>query len=315
MPPRTPDARETLKRLEWTVLRRLDGIMQGDYRTLFRGAGLDLAELREYQLGDDVRAIDWNVTARMDTPYVRQFLEDREITMWFLLDMSPSVDFGAAGRTKRDLLVDFVTVMARLLTRHGNRIGAVLFSGAGQRIIPAAGGTGHVVRLVAEMQNAPRLPRSPRTDLGSLIAASFQALARRSFVFLVSDFLSVTGWDRALALLAQRHEVLAVRLSDPAEWKLPDVGSVVLADAETGEQILVDTHDRRFRARFSEASARRRSETSSLLKRAGVEELSLSTDGDLAHDIVRAAAERKRRRGAQAFRAARPGAGARKEMA
>ncbi len=129
-----------LQRLDWTVIRRLDGLLQGNYRTLFRGFGLELAELREYQLTDDVRAIDWYVTARMQTPYVRLHVEDREVTAWFLLDLSPSVDFGTVRALKRDLLVELVGVLARLLTRHGNRIGAILFNGESARVIPAQGG-------------------------------------------------------------------------------------------------------------------------------------------------------------------------------
>ena len=289
------------------MLRKLDGILQGDYRTLFHGFGVELAELREYQLTDDVRFIDWNVTARMQTPYVRRFMEDREVTAWFLLDMSPSVDFGGPARTKRDLLVDFVTVMSRLLTRHGNRVGVVLFNGASHRIVPAAGGRAHVVDVIAAMKDTPRLSRSPRTDLGALISAAHQAISRRSFVFLVSDFMSLDGWDRPLALLARRHEVLCVRVSDPAEWRLPHAGPLVLTDAETGEQAFVDTHDRRFRARFAEAARQRAERTSGLLQRAGAEELFLSTDGDLAQDIVRAAALRARRRASPAQRAARQG--------
>src|SRR5512136_569698 len=140
MPRSLQSPERLLQRLDWTVIRRLDGLLQGDYRTLFHGFGLDLAELREYQLTDDVRYIDWNVTARMQTPYVRQYTEDREVTAWFLLDLSPSVDFGTVQTLKRNLLIDFVTVLARLLTRHGNRVGAVLFNGQVDKIIPPQGG-------------------------------------------------------------------------------------------------------------------------------------------------------------------------------
>src|SRR4051812_21267997 len=132
---RTPE--HLLTRLDWTVIRRLDGLLQGDYRTLFRGLGLDLADLREYQIHDDARHIDWNVTARMDTPYVREHNEDREITAWFLLDLSPSIDFGSGAVKKRQLLIEFTTVLARLLTRHGNRVGALFYGGGVDRVIPA----------------------------------------------------------------------------------------------------------------------------------------------------------------------------------
>src|SRR5690349_18146947 len=165
----SPDPERVLQRLDWTVIRRLDGQLQGNYRTLFRGFGLELAELREYQLTDDVRAIDWNVTARMQTPYVRQYMEDREITAWFILDMSPSVDFGATDRQKRDILLDFVGVLARLLTRHGNRVGAMIFSGREERIIPAHGGRLQVLRLIETLQKQPRMRRTPRTNLAEIL--------------------------------------------------------------------------------------------------------------------------------------------------
>src|SRR5512136_1027283 len=137
-----------LQRLDWQVIRRLDGILQGDYRSLFYGFGLDLADLREYQPGDDIRHMDWNVTARLGTPYVRQFVEDRDITAWFLLDLSPSVDFGTTRSLKRDCLIDLVTVLARLLTRRGNRTGAILYDSRVERVIPARGGRLHVLRMI-----------------------------------------------------------------------------------------------------------------------------------------------------------------------
>ena len=315
MPSQVPDPGQRLQRLEWTVIRRLDGIMQGDYRTLFRGPGTELAELREYAPGDDVRSIDWNVTARMDAPYVRQFLEDRENTMWFLLDMSPSIDFGLAGRTKRDLVVDFTTIIARLLTRHGNRVGAVLFSGAGHRVIPASGGRAQVLRLIEEMENVPRLARSPRTDLGSLISVSYRVLRRRSFVFLISDFLSIDGWDRALALLARRHEVIAVRVSDPAEADASRCRPACSRGCRDRRTALCrhprSTFPRPLRR--SRRTAERGDQRPPAARGGG--RASLSTDGDVAREIVRVAAERKRRRAAQAFRSARHGAVARKEMA
>jgi len=160
-----------LQRLDWQVIRRLDGLLQGDYRNLFRGSGLDFANLREYQFGDDVRAIDWNVTARMNTPYVREFHEDRDITAWFLLDLSPSVDFGtvAAEREKRTVLVDFAATMARLLTRRGNRVGTMVFAGRETHTIPAGSGRIHVLRMIEDLLRQPRLDAAPVTDLASLL--------------------------------------------------------------------------------------------------------------------------------------------------
>ncbi len=296
--PLTPE--RILLRLDWEVIRRLDGLLQGDYRSLFYGYGVDFADLREYQPEDDVRYIDWNVTARMNTPYVRKYVEDREITAWFLLDLSPSVDFGTVQTQsmKRTVLVDFVTTLARLLTRHGNRVGAMFASGGRrvERTIPARGGRIHVLRLVNDLLKQPRLPKAPFTNLTPLLEAGLNSIKRRSLVFIISDFISAPGWERPLNSLTRRHEVLAIRLWDPREVELPDIGPIMMEDAETGEQLYVDTHDRRFRRRFQEAARRRAADLNEAFKRSGVDALSLSTEEDLVHAIVRFAALRQQRR-------------------
>ena len=287
-----------LQRLDWQVIRRLDGQLQGDYRTLFRGNGVDFADLREYQYGDDVRSIDWNVTARMDTPYVREYVEDREITAWFLLDLSPSVDFGTvdAERLKRSVLIDFVTTLARLLTRHGNRVGAVFYGSRVERTIPARGGRIQVLRLVNDLLAQPRLPRAPATDLAPLLEAGQRSIKGRSLVFVISDFISAPGWERSLNVLSRRHEVLAVRLFDRREVELPDVGPLVMEDAETGEQLYVNTSDRGFRRRFQAAAEQREATLRDAFRRSGVDAVSLATDDDLVRAIVRMAALRRERR-------------------
>ncbi|MCC6501166.1 MAG: DUF58 domain-containing protein [Anaerolineales bacterium] len=292
----TPE--QILLRLDWNVIRRLDGLLQGDYRTLFYGFGVDFADLREYQPGDDIRYIDWNVTARMDSPYVRQYLEDREITAWFLLDLSPSVDFGTTQtqRDKRTALTEFVAVLARLLTRHGNRVGAMMFGSGIQRTVPARGGKLQVLRLINEMQKQPRLARAAFTNLKSFFDGALNSIRRRSLVFVVSDFISEPGWERALSLLGQRHEAIAVRLYDPREVELPDVGMVALEDAETGAQMFVDTHDAKFRQRFFAAAQKRERDLNAAFKRAGVDVMSLSTEDDLVRTIVRFASQRKQAR-------------------
>ncbi len=291
-----PAPERILQRLDWQVIRRLDGLLQGDYRSLFYGYGVDFADLREYQPEDDIRYIDWNVTARMDTPYIRQYVEDREITAWFLLDLSPSVDFGTVQNQKRGMLIDFVSTMARLLTRHGNRIGAMFYSGRIERTIPPRGGRLQVLRLINDLLKQPRLPHAPFTDLSPLLVGGLNAIKKRSLVFIVSDFICMPGWERTLSLLNQRHEVLAVRLWDRREVELPDIGPVIMEDSETGEQLYVDTHDKKLRARFAEAARRREAELSEAFKHAGVDALSLSTEEDLVRAIVRFAALRKQHR-------------------
>jgi uncharacterized protein (DUF58 family) len=234
----------------------------------------------------------------MDTPYIREYLEDREITAWFLLDLSPSVDFGTteSERLKRTVLVDFVTTLARLLTRHGNRVGAILYGRGVERTVPARGGRTHVLRLINDLLGHPRVPRSSLTDLAPMLEAGHRAIKGRSLIFVISDFISVPGWERQLNLLTRRHEVVAVRLFDRREVELPDVGLMTLEDAETGDQLFVDTHDKGFRRRFQEAAARRETTLSGAFKRSGIDAVSLSTDDDLVHAIVRMAKARQKRR-------------------
>ena len=292
-PSRDPEA--ILRRLEWSTVRRLDGLLQGDYRTLFRGFGLDLADLREYQYGDDVRHIDWNVTARLDTPYVREYHEDREVTAWFLLDLSSSIDFGSGEVRKRTVAADFVAVLARILTRHGNKVGALFYGEEVDAVIPARSGRRHVLSLLHAMQQRPAPKRNAPTDLGQLLAAGAHMMQRRSLVFVVSDFYSLPGWEKRLGQLAQRHEIVAVRLHDPLEASLPDLGMLVVQDAETGEQVFVDTHDRGFRKRFTAAAERREHALRAAFRDSGVDALELSTDDDLIDAIRRFADLRKRR--------------------
>jgi uncharacterized protein (DUF58 family) len=272
----------------------LDGLLHGDYRTLFRGFGLDLADLREYQFHDDVRYIDWNVTARLMTPYVKVYNEDREVTAWFLLDLSPSLDFGS-HETKRAITTEFVTVLARLLTRHGNRVGGVFYGDSVDTVIPARSGRRHALHILHKMLSRPERFRPVTTNLRDFLETAFRIMQRRSLVFVVSDFISTPGWAEPLARLAQRHEIVAVRLYDPLEMELPDLGLVVMRDAETGEQLFVDTHDGAFRERFAAAAQRRESELRSAFTQAGVDALELSTNDDLVDAILRFADLRKRR--------------------
>ena len=268
---RVPGLEERLLRqLEWTVMRRLDGLLQGDYRTLLRGAGIDLADLREYQFHDDVRHIDWNVTARLQIPHVRQFTEDREMTAWFLLDMSGSVDFGSSDVTKLSVSSGFVAVMARVLTRHGNRIGAMLYGTRVDTVLPPRLSRQHVLNLMRLMRSRPR-DDAPGggTSLAELLRSGAGAIKRLSLVLVVSDYISQPGWENALARLAQRHEVVAVRLFDPLEMQLPELGLVTVEDAETGEQLFIDTSDPAFRKRYAAEAASRESALREALAHAG----------------------------------------------
>lgn len=288
-------AEHVLRRLEWIVIRRLDGLLQGDYRTLLRGSGIDLADLREYQHHDDVRHIDWNVTARLQVPHVRVFTEDRDMTAWFLLDLSPSVDFGSGEKRKQSISSGFVAVVARLLTRHGNRVGAILYGSGVDRVIPAGSGRRHVLQLMHAMAQRSKVNDQGTTRLADLLNQAASMVRRRSTVFVVSDFISEPGWEKPLAMLAQKHEVVAVRLFDPLESNLPDLGLVTMRDAESGEQLLVDTSSAKFRQRFANIAALREAELRQCLSRVGVDTLELSTDDDLVQSILRFTDMRKRR--------------------
>jgi len=295
-PARAPNAEQVLRRLEWTVLRKLDGVLQGNYLTLFRGFGLDLADLREYRFGDDARTIDWNATARLQEPHVRQFNEDREITAWFLVDLSGSINFGTGTTTKRALAVDFVGLVSRLLTRHGNRVGALLYTDRVDVVLPARAGRRHVLHLIDRMQKTGKVPKpGTATRLGDLLDRALQTIKRRSLVIVVSDFISDPGWAGTLAVLGQRHDVLAVRLYDALELDLPDVGLVVMEDAESGQQLFVDTHDPVFRKRFSALAAEREAALRQSFAVAGADCIELSTSDDLVDTLLRFARLRKRR--------------------
>lgn len=290
-----PTPEQVLRRLEWTVLRRLDGLLHGDYRSLARGDGLELADLREYQYADDVRRIDWNVTARLQVPHVREYREERELAAWFLLDLSGSVEFGSQAQSKLDLATQFTALVARVLTRRGNRVGAILFGTEVEAVLAPRSGRAQVLHLLSRIERRPPTAAQPLTDLGALLASAGEVLRRRALAFVLSDFVSRPGWEQPLARLAQRHEVLAVRLVDPLERELPDLGLLRLRDAETGEQLEVDTGDPALRRRFAAAARARDEALQAALARAGVDALELVTGDDLAAAVLRFAELRRRR--------------------
>lgn len=287
-----------LRRLEWRIVRRLDGHSTGDYRTVARGTGLDVADLREYEPGDDLRHIDWNVTARMDAPYVREFLEDRELTAWLLLDTTASMGFGPIARHKGHVLTEVATTIAYVLVRGGNRVGAMLFGGPGEGItIPPGGGRRQVLRIAKALLQGPAKPTGESTDLAVLLRAAAGVARRRGLVVVISDFISRPGWEHDLGRLAQRHEVVCLRVVDPREHQLPSAGLLWVEDAETGEQLFVDTDDPGFRSRLA-ASALEQAETLRRgIVRTGAELYEVGTDDDLVQVLSRIAVLRSRRAG------------------
>ena len=289
----TPE--RVLRRLEWRVLRRLDGRLQGDYRTVFRGIGVDVADLREYQYGDDLRHIDWNVTARTDVMHVREYLEDREVTAWLLLDASASMEFGPVQRRKHLVLTEVAATVAQLLSRGGNRVGALFFDAGVRETIPPGHGRNHVLRILARML-APRSAEKGVTDLGVALRAALGILRRRSLVVIVSDFLSEPGWQGLLSQLARRHDVVAIQVVDRREFELPAAGMIYVEDAETGEVIFVDTDDPGFQQRLREQADERQSTLVADLRSAGLDLFTVSTDEDLVRALFRISQLRRRRR-------------------
>lgn len=294
----TPE--RVLSRLEWRVLRRLDGRLHGDYRSLFRGAGLDVVDLREYQPDDDLRHIDWNVTARTDVPHVRQYVEEREVTVWLLLDRSASMAFGPVARRKHVVLTEVATTIAQLLARGGNRIGTVLFDTRIERTVPPGHGRTQVLRILRHLLEPSSVadPSARRTtDLAVPLRAVLGIARRRSLVVIVSDFLSEPGWERPLGLLAHRHDVLAVQVVDRREFDLPAAGMIYVEDAETGEQIFVDTDDPAFRRRLRAAADGRQASLTAAAHRCGIDLFTIATDEDLVRALIRITDLRRRRRG------------------
>ncbi len=293
----TPEA--LLQRLDWQVLRRLDGQLQGDYRTVFLGDGLDVSDLRDYQPDDDVRRIDWNVTARMDTPYVRQYEEDRDITAWLLIDHSLSMQFGHGGRSKAEVVSELSVALSRILTIRGNRVGAMLWSTALEKLIEPRTGRPHVLRIAKAVMTPPVSPPAAEGASGTLaqlLLASTGVVRRPSLVFVVSDFVSPSGWEPELRRLGVRHDVVAIRVTDEQENTLPDAGLVVVQDFETGEQMTVDTSNPKFRQRFADAATARQQQLQAATQSAGVDLFEVSTTDDLAKKLVEMSARRKARR-------------------
>jgi uncharacterized protein (DUF58 family) len=297
-----------LRRLEWQVVRRLDGRLQGAYRTVWRGAGIDFTDLREYTYDDDIRHIDWNVTARLDEPFVRQYTEDRDLTAWLVLDRSASMRFGAPPHGKDSVLTELSICLARLLSRGGNRVGAILYDNHAHQVVPPRNGRLHTLRLGHELNRPPAVAakvagkaraaaqQAVTTDLAAMMRLAATTARRRSLVFVISDLIGERNWDRALALLAHRHEVVVVRVVDPVELDLPDVGLVVVEDAETGEQVLVDSSDPLLRQRLAEQVEAREADLTAALNRSGVTAHRVTTDQDLARVLVQMVGRSRRRR-------------------
>ncbi|SNT60882.1 Protein of unknown function DUF58 [Streptosporangium subroseum] len=307
-----------LLRLEWKVVRRLDGRLQGAHRTAHRGSGIDFTGLRPYGDGDDARHIDWNVTARLDEPHLRVFTEDRELTVWLVLDRSASMAAGRPGRGKHDVLADLALVLARLFGRSGNRVGALLFDTGRPRVVPPGTTRRHALRIGAELERTSQARGTGRertsqargttgqerisktrggttTDLAEMLDAAGRLARRRALIVVLSDFIGDGDWERSLQRLARRHEVVALRIVDTADDVLPEAGLIVVEDAETGEQLVVDSADPLLRVRFRAAVDARDARLTAGMRRAGVPVHRIDTDRDLAEALVEVVARTRDR--------------------
>ncbi len=285
-----------LLRLEWRVVRRLEGRVQGGFRTAHRGPGIDLAGLRGYVEGDDARRIDWKVTARLGEPHLRMFNEDRELTAWLVLDRSASMAVGAAGRGKRDVLDELALVLAHLFSRGGNRVGALFYDTGIVRVVPPGTGRRHVLRVGAELARTADSRRGSTTDLAAMLDAVARLARRRSLIVAVSDFIGTGEWERSLLRLTPRHEIVALRVTDAADDELPDAGLIVVEDAETGEQLIVDSGDPMLRARFQAGVGERAARLDAGMRRAGVLLHRINTADDLADSLIEVVTQTDRRR-------------------
>jgi len=327
-----PAPERLLLRLEWRVVRRLEGRLAGGYRTAHRGTGTDLAGLRDYTEGDDARYIDWNVTARLNEPQLRVYNEDRELTVWLVLDRSASMAVGVPGRGKHDVLRELAVVLARMFSRSGNKVGALLYDNGAVRTVPPGSGRRHVLLLAAQlartapdgsgapgagvsgngrggrrgatrnMRNGAGATQRPAdsghrgtTDLAAMLDAVARVARRRALIIVISDFIGDGDWERSLLRLGPRHEVVALRVVDAADEELPEAGLVVVEDAETGEQLVIDSGDPLLRARLREAVADREDLLTTGMRRAGVPVHRIGTDADLAKALIGVVASTRRR--------------------
>jgi uncharacterized protein (DUF58 family) len=254
-----------------------------------------LADLREYQPYDDVRHIDWNVTARLNTPHVRQYMEDRDLSLWLLMDLSNSMLCGGQERSKWHVAVEFAGVLARLCTRHGNRVGAMLYGNQVDTVIPAHSGKTHVLQLLRQMIDRPApKPHQRGTQLHEFLEAAQRTIKRRSCLMVVSDFISEGDWPAALTRLSMRHDVTAIRVTSPLDTALPEVGWITVNDAETGEQYTLDTDNPALLARYSRAAEEFDTRLQETLCATGVDTLELSTESSLLDELLRFTELRRR---------------------
>jgi uncharacterized protein (DUF58 family) len=278
-----PELLKRVRQIEIRSRRLVDQLFMGQYHAVFRGRGIEFADVREYQPGDDVRTIDWNVTARLGEPWVKRYVEERELTVMLAVDLSPSQAFGSAGPTKRDVAAEIAAVLALSALRNNDKIGLVAFTDRIEYVLPAKKGLRHALRIVRELLY--REPVGRGTRIAPAVDYVANLLHRRSILFLMSDFQD-TGYEKVLRVAGRRHEVIAVTATDPRELALPNVGLVEVEDAETGESVLIDTGDRRVREQYAARAAALRDERRAILRGARIDAIEVSTAEPYAGPLI-----------------------------
>src|SRR5512143_151894 len=279
-----PEVLRQVKLLELRTRGLVNSLFTGEYRSVFKGQGMEFAEVREYQPGDEVRSIDWNVTARMQRPYVKRYIEERELTVMLAVDVSGSERFGTRRRFKSEVASELAAVLAMSAIRNNDRVGAILFTERIEHVVPPRKGRRHALRLMRDILAFEPVGRA--TDIGGATEYMSKMLAHKAIIFLVSDFLGA-DFERPLKLLAQRHDVVAVSVEDPSEHILPDIGLVRLVDPETGQSLDVDTSDPAVRAQFEAQVGGEEDRRRHLLRRLAIDEIAVSTDRGIMEPLLR----------------------------
>jgi uncharacterized protein (DUF58 family) len=285
-----------LRALDVSIRRRIDSLLVGDYRAIGQGEGTELAQVRPYQPGDDVRRIDWNVTARTRQPHVRMYVAERALVVWLVLDVSPSMHFGTADRRKADVAEGVALAVGHLATRRGNRLGVLTCGSSGAMVAPKPQGRAALVGLLRALRAGPAEEADPGTPLAETLVRARILARQRSAIVIVSDFRGPRTWREPLRDLAGRHEVVAVEIQDPREQDIPNVGELWLIDPESGRELRVDTASRRLRERFAAAATEERRDLALTLRSIGVGHVTLSTRGDWLHELARFLARRRQAR-------------------
>ncbi|NNE96572.1 MAG: DUF58 domain-containing protein [Acidimicrobiales bacterium] len=289
------DARSKLRKLELDVTRRLDGLLHGDHKGLVPGHGSELGETRRYQPGDDIRRIDWNVTARLPEAYIRQTIAERELESWVVVDSAPRLGYGSGRREKRDLALAAAASVGFLTQRDGNRLGAVLTGPRGEKVIAPRGSRKHLLHVLHQVGSARTDEGAGVTDLSTTLARLGSIAKRRGLIAVISDFRVQPGWEAAMGVLARRHDVIACELVDPLELELPNVGLLPVVDPGTGVVVEVPTHKAKVRDAYAAAARERRARLNAHFRRHGIDHIEMRTDHDWLDDVVRFVAQRKHR--------------------